>query len=290
MGKTAIAIQLAQYFNTEIISADSRQCYKELNIGVAKPTAQELQTVPHHFINYLSITDEFNAADYEKYATEKINAIFKKNDVAIVTGGTGLYISAFTDGLNTIPEVELTLRTQLRKTYHEQGIDWLLSQLKMHDAAYLRGNHMNNPQRLLRALEVKLSTGKSILSFQQKIDKQHSFAIISVCLQQDRTVLIERINSRVDQMIEDGLVTEVEALQAYQHLNALQTVGYKEIFNYLNRQCSLQQAIEQIKINTRRYAKRQVTWFSKVKNMVMVPPDYHHILHYILLQQKNTDN
>ena len=160
----------------------------------------------------------------------------------------------------------------------------------MHDAAYLQGNHMNNPQRLLRALEVKLSTGKSILSFQQKIDKQHSFAIISVCLQQDRTVLIERINSRVDQMIEDGLVAEVEALQAYQHLNALQTVGYKEIFNYLNRQCSLQQAIEQIKINTRRYAKRQVTWFSKVKNMVMVPPDYHHILHYILLQQKNTDN
>ena len=290
MGKTAIAIQLAQYFNTEIISADSRQCYKELNIGVAKPTAQELQTVPHHFIKYLSITDEFNAADYEKYATEKINAIFKKNDVAIVTGGTGLYISAFTDGLNTIPEVELNLRTQLRKTYHEQGIDWLLSQLKMHDAAYLQGNHMNNPQRLLRALEVKLSTGKSILSFQQKIDKQHSFAIISLCLQQDRTVLNERINSRVDQMIEDGLVAEVEALQAYQHLNALQTVGYKEIFNYLNRQCSLQQAIEQIKINTRRYAKRQVTWFSKVKNMVMVPPDYHHILHYILLQQKNTDN
>ena len=169
-------------------------------------------------------------------------------------------------------------------------MEWLLSQLNMHDAAYLQGNHMNNPQRLLRALEVKLSTGQSILSFQQKINKQHPFAIISLCLQQDRTVLIERINSRVDQMITDGLVAEVQALQAYQHLNALQTVGYKEIFSYLNGQYSLQKAIEQIKINTRRYAKRQVTWFSKVKNMVMVPTDYHHILRYILLQQQKADN
>lgn len=169
-------------------------------------------------------------------------------------------------------------------------MDWLLSQLKMHDEAYLLGNHMNNPQRLLRALEVKLSTGNSILSFQQKINKQHPFNIILLCLQQDRAVLIERINSRVDQMITDGLEAEVEALQAYQHLNALQTVGYKEIFSYLNGQCSLQQAIELIKINTRRYAKRQVTWFSKVKNMVMVPPDYHHILRYVLLQQQKADN
>jgi tRNA dimethylallyltransferase len=263
VGKTALAIQLAQHFNTEIISCDSRQCFKELNIGVAKPSAEELNTITHHFINSHSIHEVVNAVTFEQYALEKVTAIFTSHKVAVMVGGTGLYVKAFCDGMDEVPETAAAIRQNIVAHYNSNGIEWLQQQIQQNDPQYFSTGEMQNPQRMMRALEVKLSTGKSILDFQTKQKKQRDFNIIKIGLELPRPVLIERINKRVDSMMQDGLLEEVQSLIPYQELNALQTVGYKELFSYFNNEISLEQAIESIKINTRQYAKRQMTWFKK---------------------------
>ncbi|MEO7265561.1 MAG: tRNA (adenosine(37)-N6)-dimethylallyltransferase MiaA [Ferruginibacter sp.] len=262
-GKTATAIELAQYFKTEIISADSRQCFKELNIGVAKPTPIELQTVPHHFINSHSIHQHISAADFEKYALETVDIIFKKNDIVIMAGGTGLYINAFVQGMDMIPEIDPLLRTNISNEYERSGIDGLTSQLKQEDPLFAEKGEMQNPQRMMRALEVIRSTGKSILNFQKKSTKKRDFNIVQLGLEIEREVLYRRINQRVEHMMAAGLLEEARALYSSRHLNALQTVGYREVFDYLDGKIDLMKAVELIQQNTRHYAKRQLTWFKK---------------------------
>ncbi len=281
IGKTDLAIELAQYFFTEIISCDSRQCFKELNIGVAKPSVQELNLVSHHFINSHSILDKVNAATFEKYALEKINKIFIKHDTAVMVGGTGLYVKAFCDGMDEVPEINTSVRKTIITNYNNGGIEWLQEEIQKNDRQYFIQGEIRNPQRMMRALEVKLSTGKSILDFQTKKKKSRNFNIIKIGLEIPRGSLIERINKRVDMMMEEGLLDEVKLLLPHQHLNALQTVGYKELFSHLEGELTLPQAIEAIKINTRQYAKRQMTWFKKDETVKWCGVDFEAVMEKI---------
>jgi tRNA dimethylallyltransferase len=278
VGKTAIAVQLAQHFSTEIISCDSRQCFKELNIGVAKPPPEDLAAVPHHFINSHSIHDTINAAVFENYALEKINQIFQQHDVAVMVGGTGLYIKAFCDGMDEVPQIDEGTRKFINDTYQQNGLEWLQQQVKGSDPLYFEKAEIQNPHRLLRALEVKLSTGRSILEFHTRKKKKRNFDIIKVGLELPRPELVQRINSRVDSMMQEGLLEEVKGLLAFQQLNALQTVGYRELFSFLNNQTSLDEALEAIKLNTRHYAKRQMTWFKKDDEISWAAPAYPAVL------------
>lgn len=267
IGKTSFAIELAKYFYTEIISFDSRQCFKELNIGVAKPSHQQLQEVQHHFINSHSIHDEVTAASFEKLAIEKCEEIFIKNNIVVLVGGTGLYMKVFCEGFDAIPEIDKEIRKNIKQQFDLNGIEWLQNEIKKLDNKFWNEGEIQNPQRLMRALEVVQSTGQSILSFRNAIKKKRPFQIIKIGLELDRKKLIERIHQRVDEMFQQGLLNEVETLVEYKSLNALQTVGYKELFEYLNHQISLEKAIENIKTNTRQYAKRQMTWFKKDKEV-----------------------
>jgi tRNA dimethylallyltransferase len=263
VGKTAFAVQLAKHFETEIISADSRQCFKELNIGVARPSLEELQQVPHHFIASHSISEEVNAATFEQYALKKTNELFKKHDVVVMVGGTGLYIKAFCEGLDTIPAIDPAIRENIIDSYEEKGLLWLQQQVQQKDPAFYASGEIQNPQRMMRALEVMESTGQSILSFRKNEKAVRAFNIIKVGLELPKEELHRNIHTRVDSMMETGLLEEVKQLAEYKNLNALQTVGYKELFDYPDGQLSLSEAIERIKINTRQYAKRQMTWFKK---------------------------
>ena len=262
-GKTAYAIDLALKFNTQIISADSRQCFKELNIGVAKPSKEQLQKVKHYFINTHSIHEEVNAKIFEEYALRSVDEIFKNNDTAIMVGGTGLYIKAFCKGLDDIPETDEMIREKLNEQYLNESIQWLQNEIKLHDPQYFLKGEMQNPQRMLRALEVRLSTGKSILSFHSQKKIKRDFDIKTILMDLPREQLYNNINTRVDEMIREGLVKEAESLFAFRQYNALQTVGYSELFNYFEGKISLANAIEEIKKNTRHYAKRQITWLRK---------------------------
>jgi tRNA dimethylallyltransferase len=272
VGKTSFAIEVAQHFHTEIISADSRQCFKELNIGVAKPSHEQLQKVKHWFINSHSVTDEVNTKVFEAYALEKMEDIFRDHDVAVMVGGTGLYIKAFCEGLYELPGIDSEIRDSIVKDYSEKGIGWLQEEIRTHDPLFYSKGEMQNPQRMLRALEVKLSTGRSLFEFHSNTKKQRGFKIIKTGLTLPKEQLHDNINTRVDQMMESGLLDEVKSLLTYKHLNALQTVGYRELFDHLEGKATLQQAIEQIKINTRQYAKRQMTWFRKDKQIRWVDP------------------
>lgn len=263
VGKTAFAIQLAQYFNTEIISADSRQCYREMSIGVAKPSLYELQIVKHHFIDDHPITAEVNAVAFEQYALNATEAIFRTHSVAVMVGGTGLYIKAFCEGLDAMPAIDPALRIQIMLQYEEEGIGWLQAQVEEKDPSFWEIAEQNNPQRLMRALEMVLQTGISITSFRQQKKQVRPFRIIKLGLELPREVLYERINNRVEDMMKQGLLQEVESLQAFRKLNALQTVGYKELFEHLDGKITLDAAVENIKKHTRHYAKRQMTWFKK---------------------------
>jgi tRNA dimethylallyltransferase len=211
-GKTDIAIQLARHFDTQIISADSRQCFKELNIAVAKPSTEQLALVPHYFINTHSITDNFSAADFEEYALASVNKIFEKNDVAVMVGGTGLYIKAFCEGLDDIAKTDETIKIAIAESYRLYGIDWLQEKIKEEDPLFFTNGEMQNPHRLMRALEVMRNTGKSILAHQKKIKKERDFNIIKIAIDIDRALLYERINARVDAMQQDGLEEEARAL------------------------------------------------------------------------------
>ena len=263
VGKTAIAIQLAKQFETSIISADSRQCYRETTIAVAKPSFDELKEVEHYFINSHSIQDSVTAASFEQYAISHIEKIFKEKDFAIVVGGTGLYIKAFIEGLDQVPEIDPSLRASIIQQYETSGMDWLKTSVEREDPDYYATGEQDNPQRLMRALEVIRTTGRSIRSFQSGNKRVRDFRIIHIGIETPREELIKRINQRVDQMVSHGLIEEARGLYPYRHLNALQTVGYTELFEYFDNKISLEVGIELIKAHTRQYAKRQVTWFKK---------------------------
>lgn len=262
-GKTSLAIELAKKYHTQIISADSRQCFKEISIGVAKPSVQQLSAVKHYFINSHSIQEEVNARVFESYALDAANEIFLQNDVAIMVGGTGLYINAFCNGIDEIPDIDPVIRTTINQSYKEKGLSWLQQQVKQHDELYYSTGELLNPQRLMRALEVKLSTGQSIRNYQTQKKTERDFNIIKVGLQLPKEELHRNIDHRVEEMMKEGLLSEVESMLPYKHLNALQTVGYREFFDYFDGRISLEEAVELVKKNTRHYAKRQVTWFKK---------------------------
>ena len=266
VGKTKYAIELAQQLNTEIISADARQCYQELNIGVARPSPLELATVPHHFINSHSIQETVNAGVFEQYALAKANELLKKFGSVVMVGGTGLYIKAFVEGMDQIPEIDPAVRSQIQEDVSNKGLDWLQAQVQAKDPAYWAQadqGEKQNTQRLSRALEVVIGTGQSILSFQLLTKKTRSFNIQKIGLEMPRAQLYDRINQRVYQMVQMGLEEEVKALHPQFHLNALQTVGYQEWLPYLEGNQSEEAVVQAIQQNTRHYAKRQMTWFKK---------------------------
>lgn len=272
VGKTAVAVQLAKHFGTSIISADSRQCYKELNIGVARPSVQELEAVHHYFIASHSIRDEITAAGFEQYALQKATALFQQHDTVVMVGGTGLYIKAFCEGLDMIPAVDPAIREQIISNYNNKGLVWLQEQLQQKDPAFYAHGEIQNPQRMMRALEVLESTGQSVLTFRKGEKAQRDFHIIKIGLELPKEELQQRIHTRVEQMMQAGQLEEVKGLVPYKELNALQTVGYKELFEYLEGTISLEKAVEQIKTNTRQYAKRQMTWFKKDEEIKWFAP------------------
>lgn len=271
-GKTAFAISLAQHFKTEIISADSRQCFKELTIGVARPSAEELSSVPHHLVASHSVREHFSAAAFEKAALEIIQRLFKKHDIVIMAGGTGLYIKVFCEGLDEIPEIDSQIRQQITENYQRKGISWLRKEIELKDPDFFKKGEMQNPRRMMRALEVKETTGQSVLDFRKGKQTKRDFNIIKVGLQLPREELYRNINSRVEMMIKAGLLKEAQDLYPLRHLNALQTVGYQEIFSFMENKLNLDEAVEEIKKNTRRFAKRQMTWFRKDKEIISFSP------------------
>ncbi|MBI3138793.1 MAG: tRNA (adenosine(37)-N6)-dimethylallyltransferase MiaA [Sphingobacteriales bacterium] len=271
-GKTAAAIRLAKHFKTEIISADSRQCYREMNIGVARPSPEELAAVPHHFIASHSIREEVTAALFEEWALQKVKQLFEKYEVLIMVGGTGLYIRAFCEGLDAIPGTDPAIRQQVISGYEEKGMAWLREEIKQKDPLFYEKGETRNPQRMMRALEVVLSTGQSIFSFHKKEKMQRDFSIIKTGLDLSREELHRNIHTRVDKMMEQGLPEEARSLLPYRDLNALQTVGYSEMFAYLDGTLSLEKAVEEIKTHTRQYARRQLTWFRKDKEIQWFSP------------------
>jgi tRNA dimethylallyltransferase len=273
-GKTELAMELARHFNTSIISADSRQCFRELNIGVAKPSPKQLESVRHFFINSHSIHQEVNAAVFESLSSQCCDNIFADREVVIMCGGTGLYIKAFREGLDEIPIVEQGIRTKILQEYHEKGINWLREIIRDLDPVFYTSGEMANPQRMMRALEVIQSTGRSIVSFRLRQKKQRPFRILEFGIRIPRNELYDRINKRVDVMMTAGLLEEVKLLQPFQHLNALQTVGYTELFDHLKGMSSLDDSISLIKQNSRHYAKRQETWLNKNENLIWLEKDF----------------
>jgi len=269
IGKTAHSIALAQALGCEILSCDSRQFYNEMCIGTAVPEPDELAATPHHFIQHKSIRESYNVGAFEKEAIAKLDELYTKSNTAIMVGGSGLYVNAVLYGLDTFPPIEVSIRESIQAHYAAQGIEYLQNELKRLDPAYYQTiqtenpQTLQNPQRLMRFVEVCVGTKKPYSSFLQQVSVIRNFTPILIGLDAPREVLYERINLRVDQMMEKGLVQEVTALLAEQDNNALQTVGYKELFAHLNRNCSLSEAVDAIKQNTRRYAKRQLTWFKR---------------------------
>lgn len=262
VGKTDLAVHLAETFRTSIISADSRQCYREMDIGVARPSPEELMRVPHYFIATHSVTETVNAAVFTEEAQRAADGIFATRDVALLVGGTGLYIQAFTEGLDDIPPVPQETRNAVRQGYAANGMTWLQEELKRKDPEWYATGETQNPHRLMRALEVLEATGQSIRAF-QKGRKESPYNVIKVGLELPRDVLYDRINKRVDQMMDRGLENEVEGLQKFKTEKALDTVGYKELFDYLDGKTTKENAVALIKQHTRNYAKRQMTWFKR---------------------------
>ncbi len=264
VGKTALTIELAQQFETEIISSDSRQFYRELEIGTAKPSEQELTQAPHHFINSHSIFDDYDVGDFEREAIQKLHSLFQKHNIVLMTGGSGLYIKSVLDGLDEMPKASEALRNELNKL----SIEELQHKLKSCDPDYYEQVDLNNPQRLVRAIEVFEASGKPFSSFRAKSRVERPFSAIKIMLNRDREELYRRIDQRMDLMIQNGLFEEAEKFKSEMHRYALQTVGYKEIFGFLDGKYDRDEAIRLLKRNTRRYAKRQLTWFRK-------DPEYH---------------
>ncbi len=282
IGKTAASIQIAKEFNCPIVSADSRQFFKEMTIGTAKPSAEEMQNAPHYFIDSHSIKDEFNVGKYENEAIALLNTLFKINKMVILVGGSGLYIDAICKGFDELPEADTEVRNKIGLLLEEKGIKALQSLLKELDSVYYSKVDLQNPQRISRALEVCLTTGKPYSTLRKGKIKKRNFNIIKIGLNTSREVLYEKINKRVDEMMQAGLLEEVKYLLPQKHLNALQTVGYNELFDFLENKTDLNTAVESIKQNTRKFAKRQLTWFRRDSEIKWFEPnEKKEILSYI---------
>ncbi len=263
IGKTALAIKIAEAFNTEIISADSRQFFKEMNIGTAVPSSEELQKIPHHFIRHKSIFESYSVGDFEREAIELLSSLFKKKHVVVMVGGSGLYVDAVVNGLDVFPEVDSKYRKQLTCELEKNGIEKLQNELKENDPEYFKTLDKNNPHRLIRALEICRASGKPYSSFLKKNSVIRDFDVFYIGLNAERKLVYDRINERVENLMAEGLLEEARQLYPNKDLNALKTVGYRELFEYFDGQLSLDEAKEEIKKNTRRFAKRQNTWFKK---------------------------
>ncbi len=263
IGKTSLAIKVATAFSTEIISADSRQFYKEMRIGTATPAAAELKAVPHHFIGHISIHDTYNVSHFEEDALKKLDQLFTTRNQIILTGGSGLYINAVCHGIDDLPDPDNGLRNKLKELFDAHGIKALQDKVKEMDPEYYAEVDQSNPKRLLRAIEVCLTTGVTYSSLRKNKPKPRNFKVLKIGLTRDREELYRRIDHRVDKMMDEGFLSEAKALYTYRHLNALNTVGYKELFDHLDAKITLDEAVEKIKTNSRRYAKRQLTWFRK---------------------------
>ena len=290
VGKTAMAISLAQYFKTEIISADSRQFYREMSIGTAKPEAAELAAVPHHFINSHHITQDYSAGDFEREALAKLDELFRQHDVVVMVGGSGLFVRALCEGLDDLPKAGAEVRERLNSELADLGLEVMKERLKIIDPTYFEVADVDNPQRVVRAMEVFEATGTPMSMFHKKEVEKRPFDILTIGLNMDRTALYGRINSRVDHMMEAGLLAEVESLLPYKMKPALLTVGYAELFDFLDGKQSLSEAVDKIKQNSRRYAKRQITWFKKYGNTHWFQPsETVEIIRFIESQLAETD-
>ena len=267
-GKTALAIELAKHYQTEIISCDSRQVFREIEIGTAKPSEEELAQAKHHFINSHSIEDRFSAGDFEREGLKLLSALFQKYDNVIMVGGSGLYVRSLCHGLDSFQDIDASFREQLNVELETKGIEALQEELKVKDPLYYQEIDTSNSQRLIRALEICRGTGKPVSFFRTSTTNKRAFDIVKIGVELPRDVLYARVNHRVDLMVEAGLIEEAKALENRKHLNALQTVGYAELFAYFDGKYTKEEALELIKRNTRRYAKRQITWFNKEKGLV----------------------
>jgi tRNA dimethylallyltransferase len=282
IGKTALGIRLARFFNTEILSADSRQFFREMSIGTAKPTTEEMKDVKHHFINSHSVSEAYNVGKYENEAIELLEELFKTKDIVIMVGGSGLYIDAVCKGFDELPEADPAIRKKIDELLNTSGIEVLQKMLKELDPVYYDKVDLQNPQRLSRALEVCLSSSEPYSTLREGKAKKRNFNIIKIGLNTSREMLYERINQRVDQMIKDGLYEEVRSLLPWKTVNALQTVGYKEMFDHLESKTDLLSAVNLIKQNTRNFAKRQLTWFKRDKEINWFEPgETEKIIEYI---------
>jgi tRNA dimethylallyltransferase len=288
IGKTALAIAVAKHFYTEIISADSRQFFKEMEIGTAKPSPAELQAATHHFIDSHSIKELFSTGDFEIQALEVINNLFSSRDVLVMVGGSGLYINAVLNGLDELPQTDINIRMALNERLKVEGIQSIQRDLSTFDPEYFQVVDQSNPQRLIRGLEFYLSTGKKLSSFRSNSKKERPFKVIKIGLNTARAQLYAQINRRVDIMMENGLLQEVQRLMPFRDHNALKTVGYSELFDYLDGNITLEAAVDKIKQNTRRFAKRQLTWFRRDEEINWFEPGQtNEIMQYIELQLKN---
>lgn len=267
IGKTAMAIELARHFKCEILSADSRQFFKEMNIGTAVPSEEELAAAPHHFIQNISVFDEYNVGDFERDAINKLDELYTQNDFAVLVGGSGLYIDAVLKGFDDFPDVDPAVRQEIINNYEENGIVWLQQELEKRDPVHYANVAKENPQRMMRALEVCISSGKPYSSFLNIKKNSRRFTPIVIGLDAEREVMYDRINLRVDIMVNNGLIEEAKALYPHKKLNALQTVGYRELFSYFDGDFTKEFAVEEIKKNTRRFAKRQMTWFKRTEGV-----------------------
>lgn len=281
VGKTCVAFDIAKYYNTSIISADSRQFYSEIPIGTAAPSAELLSEVKHHFVGQLKLSDYYNVSIYEKQVLNLLDELFQNNKVVVLTGGSGLYIKAVCEGIDDLPDADESIRNSLQEEYEHEGIGALRSKLLKLDPDYAMQVDMANHKRILRALEVIIQTGTPYSKLRKNDPVLRNFNIIKIALNLPRAILHERINSRVDQMISEGLINEAQSNYPNRNLNALNTVGYKELFEYFDGNISLEQAIEKIKTNTRRYARRQITWFKKDSEMHWFEPDTENIIDWL---------
>lgn len=270
VGKTEYAIELAKHFNTEIVSCDSRQFFKEMSIGTAVPSAEELQRVKHHFIHHKSVEDYYNVSLFEQDVLSLLDVLFQEKDYVVMTGGSGLYIDVVINGIAELPDADLDLRERLQLEFEEKGLIFMQEKLKDLDYDYYNTVDLFNKNRVLRGIEVCLQTGQPFSELRKYASAKRSFDVVKVCLMRERSELYERINKRVDAMMEQGLLEEVKSLIPKRHYQSLNTVGYKEFFEFFDGKVSLEQAIENVKTNSRRYAKRQITWFKRDLN-------YHYV-------------
>ena len=289
VGKTELSLRLAEYFHTCIVSCDSRQLYADLKIGTAAPTEPQLARVPHHFIGTLQLTDYYSAAQYESEAIDLLNRLFETHSTVILTGGSMMYVDAICKGIDDIPTVDAETRQLMLQKYEQEGLEHLCAELKLLDPEYYKIVDLKNPKRVIHALEICYMTGKTYTSFRTQQKKERPFRIIKIGLKREREELYERINLRVDQMMEEGLEEEARNVYPYRHLNALNTVGYKELFKYFDGEWALPFAVEKIKQNSRIYSRKQMTWFKRDEEIHWFHPDEEAEILQTILREKDKD-